>query len=64
MEKKRYTRPQYTVIEVGTSMMCASETNSYDPKTESGFIRTNTTAVDASQAEVKKSSGVKWDNWE
>ncbi len=45
-------------------MMCASETNSYDPKTESGFIRTNTTAVDASQAEVKKSSGVKWDNWE
>lgn len=57
-------KPGCSVIEVCTHIICASGSNTYDAQSESGLIRTSTTKVDASQAEVKQSGNVKWDNWE
>ncbi len=64
MEKKRYSKPQSLAISVCTSLICDSPGNTYDPTTQTGLIQTNTTKVDASQAEVKQSGWTDWDSWD
>lgn len=64
MRKKQYTRPVCEITPMYAEMLCVSGGNTYDPSSESGLIRTSTTAVDASQAEVKRQSSIDWDGWE
>ena len=62
MEKKHYMKPVYLVVKVRTSMICTS-TNAYNSENETGLIRTSSTPVSASEAEVKETGNVHWDGW-